>query len=81
MSRSTKGIRYRKVEIQTIPYLTLQVVLQTITRAAGSQAPYKATKTQLLLAVDYMAPTIYNWVEAVTINMKRQLKFYARRPN
>ena len=49
------------------------MVLHTITGAAGSQAPHKATKTQLILAVDCMAPTIYNWAEAVTINMKCQL--------
>ena len=68
-----KGSSSGKVDIQTIPDLTLRVVLHTITRAAGSQAPHEATKTQFLLTVDCLAPTIYNWAEAMTINMKRQL--------
>ena len=68
-----KGSSSGKVDIKTIPDLTLRVVLHTITRAVGSQALHEATKTQLLLAVDCMALTIYNWAEAVTIKMKRQL--------
>ena len=68
-----KGSKSRKVDIQTIPDLELRVVLHTITRAAGVQALHEATKTLLLLAVDFMAPTLYNWAKAVTINMKLQL--------
>ena len=74
MSRGMKGSKSGKVDIQTIPDLALKVVLHTITRAAGSQAPHEATKTQLLLAVDCLTLTLYNWVEVVTINMKCQLK-------
>ena len=40
-----KGSGSRKVDIQTIPYLTLRVVLHTITWTARSQAPHEATKT------------------------------------
>ena len=65
-----KGSSNGKVDIQTISDLTLRVVLHTITRAAGSQALHEATKTQFLLAVDFLTLTNYNWVEAVTINMK-----------
>ena len=68
-----KGSGSRKFDIQTIPDLTLRVVLHTIKRAAGSRAPHKATKTQLLLVVYFLASTIYNWVEAMKINMKCQL--------
>ena len=75
-----KGTGSGKVDIQTIPDLALKVVLHTITRAMGSQAPHEETKTQFLLAVDYLEPTIYNWAEAVTINMKCQLK-NSRREN
>ena len=67
--RAQKGSGSGKVDIQTIPDLALKVVLHTITRAMESQAPHEATKTQLLIAVDYLTLTIYNWVEA----MKRQL--------
>ena len=68
-----KGLGSGKVDIKTILDLALKVALHTITRATRSQAPHGATKTQLLLAVDILEPTIYNWVEAVTIKMKLQL--------
>ena len=55
-----KGSKSGKVDIQTILDLALKVVLHTITRATGSQAPHEATKTQLLLSIDCMAPTLYN---------------------
>ena len=67
------GSGSKKVDIHTIPDLALRVVLHTITRAAGSQAPHEATKAQLLLASECMGPLLFNWVAAVTINMKRQL--------
>ena len=38
------GSGSKKVDIHTIPDLALRVVLHTITRAAGSQAPHEATK-------------------------------------
>ena len=67
------GSGSKKVHISTIPDLALRVVLHTITRAAGSQAPHEATKTQLLLASECMGPRLYDWATAVAINMKRQL--------
>ena len=68
-----KGTGSGKVDIQTIPDLTLKVVLHTITQATGLQAPHEATKTNLLLAIECLTPIIYNWAEVVTINMKLQL--------
>ena len=65
--------RSGKVDIQTIPDLTLRLVLHTITRAAGSQAPHEEEKTQLLLAIEFLSSTIYNWAKVMTINMKHQL--------
>ena len=62
-----------KVDIHTIPDLALRVVLHTITRAAGSQAPHEATKAQILLASECMTPLLFDWATAVTINIKRQL--------
>lgn len=61
------------MDIQTIPDLALRVVLHTSTRAARSQAPHEATKTQLLLASECMNPTIFNWAKAMTISIKRKL--------
>ena len=59
-----------KVDIHTVPDLALRVVLHTITRAVGSQAPHEATKIQLLLASECMNPTIFDWATAVTMNIK-----------
>ena len=71
--RAWNGSRSGKVEIHTIEDLALRVVLHTITRAAGSQAPHEATKAQLLLATECMSPTLFDWATAVTTNIKRQL--------
>ena len=61
------------MDIHTVEDLALRVVLHTITRAAGSQAPYEETKAQLLLAAECMSPTLFDWATAVTTNIKRQL--------
>lgn len=61
------------MDIATIRDLTLKAVLFTITRAAGAQTPYEATKNQLILATECLNPTIFDWATAVTTNMKRQL--------
>ena len=61
------------MDIHTIEDLALRVVLHTITRAAGSQAPHEGTKAQLLLAAECMSPTLFDWATAVTKNIKRQL--------
>ena len=34
---------------------------------------HEASKTHLRLALDYLNPTMFNWAEAVTASMKRQL--------
>ena len=39
-----KGSKSGKLDIQTIPNLALKVVLHTITRIAGSQAPHEAKR-------------------------------------
>ena len=71
--REQMGSGSKRVDIHTIPDLALQVVLHTITWAAGSQAPHEATKAQLLLASECMSPILFDWATAVTINIKRQL--------
>jgi hypothetical protein len=44
-----------------------------VTRAAGSLANHEASKTHLLLALECLEPTVFDWCTAVTNNMKRQL--------
>ena len=66
-------MRSRKVAIPTVEDLVLRVVLFMVTRVAGSQAQHEASKTQLWLALECFNPTMFNWVETVTTNMKRQL--------
>lgn len=44
-----------------------------VTRVAGSLANYEASKTHLLLALDCLQPTVFDWATAVTNSMKRQL--------
>ena len=71
--RTRIGLGSGKVDIHTVEDLALRVVLHTITRAAGSQDPHEATKSQLILASECMSPTLFDWATAVTVNMKRQL--------
>ena len=71
--RARTGSGSGKVDIHTVEDLALRIVLHTITRAAGSQAPHEATKAQLILASECMSPTLFDWAIAVTVNMKRQL--------
>lgn len=62
-----------KLQIPTVDDLTLRSVLFMVTRTAGSQAQHEATKTHLWLALECLNPTMYNWAEAMAVNMKRQL--------
>ena len=73
LPRGTIGSGSSKVDIATIQDLTLKAVLFTITWAAGAQAPHEATKNQLILAIECLNLTIFNWAAEVTTNMKRQL--------
>lgn len=65
--------RSGKVEIPTVEDIILRAILFMVTRAAGSQAQHEASKTHLWLALEFLNPTMFNWVEAVTASMKRQL--------
>ena len=77
MARVCPGARTRlgsgKVDIHIVRDLALRVVLHTITRAAGSQAPHEATKAQLILASECMNPTLFDWATTVKRSIKRQL--------
>ena len=67
------GSNSAKVDIVTIPDLVLRVILFTITRTAGVQAPHEASKNHLLLATECLQPTLFEWAMAVTTNIKRKL--------
>jgi len=45
----------------------------TINRVVGSQAMHETNKSKFLYAIEFTAPMIFNWVEAMKINIKRQL--------
>lgn len=67
------GRNSAKVDIPTVPDLMLRVILFTITRDAGVQAPHEVSKNHLLLATECLNPTIFDWATTVTTNIKRQL--------
>lgn len=62
-----------KIEIATVRDLTLRVLLLTINKVVGPQAVHETNKSKFIYAIDYTAPMIFNWVEAVKINIKCQL--------
>lgn len=68
-----KSSTSRKLQILTVGDLTLRPILFMVTREVRSQAQHEVMKTQLCLALDCLTPTMYNWVDAVSVNMKRQL--------
>ena len=53
--------------------IVLRTILFLVTRAAGSLANHEASKANLLLALECLQPTIFNWVAAMTNSMKRKL--------
>ena len=59
--------------IPTVNDVVLRAMLFMVTRAAGSQAQHEASKTHLRLALECLNPTMFNWADTVTTNMKRQL--------
>ena len=65
--------RSGKVSIPTVRDIVLRTILFMVTRAAGSLANHEASKTHLLLALDCLQPTVFDWATAVTNSMKRQL--------
>jgi len=77
MDRVCPGVQFgrnsAKVDIATVPDLVLRVILFTITRTAGVQAPHEASKNHLLLVAECLNPTLFDWATAVTTNIKCQL--------
>ena len=65
--------RSGKVSIPTVGNIVLHTILFMVTRAAGSLANHEASKSHLLLALECLEPTVFDWCTAVCNNMKRQL--------
>ena len=51
----------------------LHTVLFTMQRVAGSQGVHQASRVHILYAIEAMAPTVFNWVEALLLVFKDQL--------
>ena len=62
-----------KIPILSIGNLPLQAVLYTLTRVAGSSAAHQVSKAQMLYAIEYMEPRVFNWCDAMLRNIITQL--------
>lgn len=62
--------KIRKIEISSLWDLTLRVLLLTINKAAGSQDEHETNESNFLYAIDFTTPTIFNWAEAMKMNIK-----------
>lgn len=65
--------RSGKVVIPTMDEVVLHAIIFMVTRVVGSQDQHEALKTHLRLALKCLNPTMFNYAETVTANMKRQL--------
>ena len=59
-----------KIDISNVRDLTLRVLVLTINRVAGSQVEHETNKLKFLYDIDCTAPTIFNWADAIKINIK-----------
>jgi hypothetical protein len=62
-----------KVAIWGVQDLTLQTILFTISRMAGSAAPHMALQSYFQYAKECIEPRVFNWLDAVLHSMRRQL--------
>lgn len=60
-----------KIEISNVRDLTLRVLLLTINRVVGSEVEHETNKLKFLYAIDCTYPMIFNWAEAMKMNIKR----------
>jgi len=62
-----------KIEISNVRDLTLRVLLLTINRVVRSQVEHETNNLKFLYFIDCTTPTIFNWAEAMKMNIKCQL--------
>ena len=70
-----KALKFKsgKIAISIVRDLTLRVLLLTINKVVRSQVVHETNKLKFLYAIDCTTPMIFNWAEAMKINIKRQL--------
>ena len=67
------GTSGKKIPIKAVTNRDLQIVLFTMQRVARSQGVHQASKAHMLYALEAMAPTVFNWAEALLPMFKDQL--------
>ena len=60
----------KKIPIKDVMDLPRHTVLFTMQCILGSQGAYQASHAHILYALEAMAPTIFNWVEALLVTLK-----------
>ena len=55
----------KKIPVKAMRDLSLRTVLFTMQRVVGSQWPHQASQAHMLYSLEAMAPTVFNWVEAL----------------
>ena len=67
------GTSGKKIPIRAVTDRALQTILFTMQRVVGSQGVHQASRAHMLYAPEEMAPTVFNWVEAMLPIFKDQL--------
>ncbi len=67
------GLVSNRVPRERIRSRSMWAILWLIVWLVGSKSPHIATKAQLLLAIDYFQPHMFNWCEAVLRQLKVEL--------
>ena len=67
------GTSGKNIPIKVVIDRALQTVLFTMQRVARSQGVHQASRAHMLYAIEVMAPTVFNWAEAMLPIFKDQL--------
>ena len=59
------GTSGKKIPIRAVTDKGLRIVLFTMQRVARSYGVHQASRAHMLYAIEAMAPTVFNWVEAL----------------
>ena len=67
------GTSGKKIVIKTMTDRALRTVLFTMQRVVKSQVVHQASRAHMMYAIEAMAPTVFNWVEAMLPIFRDQL--------
>ena len=67
------GTSGKKIPIRVVKDRALRIVFFTMQRVEGSQGVHQASRAHILYDLEAMAPTVFNWVEALLPIFKDQL--------